>query len=602
MTQDTSLARWTRLEDAFTCQATLTPDAPAVLGHKRVQTYAELEAAAVSVAARLVEIGVQDGTMVGVRLQRSDALPAVLLGILKAGGAYLTLDPGHPHDRERFICGDARVSIIVVDDVSDDLLNASGVPNSMRIRLSDLFSGAKTERIVEPRRGTPESVAYVTYVSGFTGQPHGVAVSHRNILALTEDLPDLKLEGGTVTMQFSDFNLDTSTFEMWAPLLNGGCVAFPRADAAALDLPEEIERFSVSTIFLTTALFNELIDVDAGILADVSQVIIDGESISADRVSYFLNLREPGNKLLNCYSRAETTSIAAYAMISPHSVADGTVPIGHAVGAKSALVADENLRPVGPGAAGQLYMGGDGVALGYLGRPALTAEYFVPDPSEGAFGRRAYRSGDAVRRDQSGFLEFVGRLDRQVKVRGLRVEPAEVESALRMLAAVRDAIVLERVAEPGSSRLDAYVLQVDGVPLTEYDLKAALTTRLPDFMIPDRLVTVDRFPTTVDGQVDVVALTATGAKADMSTGVSRGPSTATERLLVDIWCSILDLPEVGVDDNFFEVGGDSILSIGIVAESEERGLKLTLVDLFELQTIAELASALDAAATAEGSQ
>jgi amino acid adenylation domain-containing protein len=580
------------VHEAFRDQARRTPSAPAVVGPDLQLSYGDLRARADALAAGLRRVGVGPGDTVGLAMTRSADLVASMVGVLQVGAAYVPLDPAQPTDRLAFICDDTGVALVVADAPAAERVARTGRPVA---RGADLAAGSpdRDGPGIVSHPGTGESLAYVMFTSGSTGKPKGVAVSHRNILHLVAGLSFIDLSAGARVLQFSNVGFDAATFEIWGPLLNGGAVVMPAPGVNALDLPDEIKRYGVNTLFLTTALFNELVEVNPDILGAVPQVLFGGEAVSVPRVVRYLRARVPQARLVHCYGPTETTTFATAGVVVSEPPDGGTVPIGTAVGGTRLLVLDDDLTEVDDGVEGQLYIGGDGVSLGYLNRPGLTAQRFVPDPTPGVSGSRLYRTGDEVRRVPGGALEFSGRLDRQVKVRGFRIEPAEVELCIRAAPCVRDAVVVTRPDAAGSARLVAYVSSTDGTPPVVEDLRAHLLRRLPEYMLPTQFVAIDRLPLTATGKVDHAALPDPAENRPNVAAGYRAPGTPTERALVEIWCDVLELPEIGVDDNFFALGGDSIRSIGVIAQAEERGLVVSLIDVFTRQTIAELARALD---------
>ncbi|MEZ0109052.1 amino acid adenylation domain-containing protein [Catenulispora sp. EB89] len=579
---------------AFALHAQSKPAAPAVRGTEYSITYAALEKQADSVAIALAELGVVAGDFVGLAVRGSAELVAGMLGVLKTGAAYVPLDPGYPADRIQAMCQDTHVSLIIAEPATAAPFRSDG---RRTVMIHDLVAAGDGGLPWTRDQATSDSLAYVMFTSGTSGRPKGVAVSHRNILRLAHGLPFLDLGPGSVVLQFAALGFDAATFEIWAPLLNGGCVAFPESGTTALDLTEQIPLLGADTMFLTTALFNELVDVDPGAVAGLKQLLFGGEAASAERVERLLNIRQRDSRLVHCYGPTETTTFATCAVLPAGAVRNGAaVPIGREIGGTSLRLYDDGLEPSSPGETAQLYIGGSGVAHGYLGRPGLTAERFVPDPSAEAYGARLYRTGDSVRRGPGGALEFVGRLDRQIKVRGFRVEPGEVEYALRTDPGIRDAVVTGRVDASGFTQLVAFFIAAGDEPTAPEEIKKRLERRLPSYMIPTRLFAVDRFPLTATGKTDMDRLLGQASGRGAVFEALRPPSTNTEKVLADIWCDVLGLSEVGVDDNFFSLGGDSILCIGVVTQAEERGLVFSLVDLFRNQTIGELAEVADAAA------
>ncbi|MEA2604412.1 MAG: hypothetical protein QOF89_5404 [Acidobacteriota bacterium] len=544
--------RQTTIHGLFAEQAARTPDAVAVVHEDETLTYGELARRAGRIAARLLKLGVKPETRVAVMGERSLDLIVALLGILQAGCAYLPLDPEHPAERQRLILTDAGASLLLSREEEGDW---GTIPPPV----------------------SPDQLAYVMYTSGSTGKPKGVAVTHRNVVRLVRGSGFMAMGPEQTFLQLAPVAFDASTLEIWAPLLNGGrVVLFPGRRASLDEIGETVARHGVTSMFLTTGLFHQMVDERLEALRPLRQLLTGGEVISPAYMRRAL-AGLPGCRVIACYGPTENTT---FTTTHPMTAADldGPVPLGHPIGGTRVYVLDAALRPVPEGVWGELCAGGDGVARGYLGRPDLTAERFVPDPYGPKPGGRLYRTGDLVRW-RGGVLEFLGRRDGQVKLRGNRIEMGEVEAALTGHPAVREAVVVLR-----EERLAAYVTG-DPDPV---ELRRFLAARLPDPMIPSAFVVLDRLPLTPNGKVDRRVLPAPEGRGAVESYVP--PETPVEESLTAACAEVLGVERVGVRDNFFALGGHSLLATRLVARLRERyGLDVPLQMVFDAVDLRDLA-------------
>jgi amino acid adenylation domain-containing protein len=541
--------RQATIHGLFAEQAARTPDAVAVVHGDEALTYSELAARAGRIAARLLKLGVKPETRVAVMGERSLDLVAALLGILQAGCAYLPLDPEHPAERQALILADAGASLLLSRD--------------------------EEEETFSPPPVSPDQLAYVMYTSGSTGVPKGVAVTHRNVVRLVRNSGFMTLGPEQTFLQLAPVAFDASTLEIWAPLLNGGrLVLFPGRRASLDEIGETVARHGVTSMFLTTGLFHQMVDERLEVLRPLRQLLTGGEVISPAHMRRAL-AGLPGCRVIACYGPTENTT---FSTTHPMTSSDlgGPVPLGRPIGGTRIYVLDAALRPVPEGVWGELCAGGDGVARGYLGRPDLTAERFVPDPYGPKPGGRLYRTGDLVRW-RGGVLEFLGRRDGQVKLRGNRIELGEVEAALTGHPAVREAAVVLR-----EDRLVGYVT---GDP-DPAEMRRFLAVRLPDPMIPSFFVVLDRFPLTPNGKVDRRAFPAPEGTVESYAP----PETPVEESLTAACAEVLGIERVGVRDNFFALGGHSLLATRLVARLRERyGLDVPLQMVFDAVDLRDLA-------------
>ncbi|TYR65651.1 amino acid adenylation domain-containing protein, partial [Streptomyces parvus] len=566
-------------------QARLRPDAVAVAYGETVLTYAELDTRANQLARELRARGVGLGSPVVVCLRRSVALPVALLAVWKAGAAYVPLDPDYPADRLAFMLDDSGAAAVVTERSCRDRLPAAS--DAAVVVLDDEADRASVESrpVTDPASGAgPEDLAYVVYTSGSTGRPKGVGVEHRSIVRLVWDADYVRLDQDTVVAQAADASFDALTFELWGPLVAGGRVVGISRDTllSPEDLAAELRARHVTALFVTTALFNQVVAVNPSAFASLESVLFGGEAVNPHRVAEVL-AAEPPARLVHVYGPTEATTFASWHEVT--GVTGRTVPIGRPIVNTELLILDARQRLVPVGATGELYVGGPGLARGYLGRPGLTAERFVAHPYATEPGARLYRTGDLVRRTEDGSIEFVGRTDHQVKLRGFRIEPGEIEAALTAHPAVRDAVVI--VAGDGRERrLAAYVTLTGDEQPAHGELRTFLMRSLPEYMVPAVLVVLDAFPLTPSGKLDRRAL----PEPELLRTEYTAPSEASELVLSEVWADVLGVDRVGVHDNFFELGGDSILSIQVVARARARGVGITPKLVFDHPTVADLAS------------
>ncbi|MCH9648390.1 MAG: amino acid adenylation domain-containing protein [Deltaproteobacteria bacterium] len=598
---DTAYPRDAAIHHLFEEQARRRPDDAAVIDGDTTLTYGQLDQRANQVARALLRQGVGPGDLVGLLLERSSLLVEGILGTLKVGAAFLPLDPDYPAERLTFMMQDAEAAALLVGAGLEERLPPALAPDASGA-LSD-----QTEVLVLPQAARGESqgplpcgaelspnrggdLAYVMYTSGSTGRPKGVMVPHRAVVRLVRSTNYLNLGPEDRLPQLAAAAFDAITLELWGALLNGGAlVLVPRSVALSPPALEEMfHHHGVSAGFVTAALFGQVMDQAPAAFTGMRYTLAGGEAVNPQWARRAL-AQEPPVPLLNGYGPTESTTFAVVHQVSKLAPEAERVPIGRPISNTRSYVLDRRLRAVPLGTSGELCLGGDGLAQGYLRRPALTAEKFVPDDLSGRPGSRLYRTGDLVRQLSDGLLDCFGRLDRQVKVRGFRIELGEVESALEGLAPVQAAAVMVREDRPGDRRLVGYVVGMEEESLEAEELRGALIGQLPAFMVPATLVILEEMPLTANGKVDREALPAPDWQGDGG-GEHQEPQTPQERALCEIWQAVLGVESVGVQDNFFALGGDSILSIQIVARAREAGLNLTPAALFENQTIAELAA------------
>jgi amino acid adenylation domain-containing protein len=569
-------------------QAARAPGAVAVTSGDASLTYGELNERANQVAHRLRAMGAQPGVPVGICLDRSLDLLVGLLGVLKAGAAYLPLDAGLPRERLAFMLDDAGVRLVVTQTRRSEIAFARG---AAILSLDGDARRLKDESRENPTATTTaDGLCYVIYSSGSTGRPKGVLVPHRavvNFLCAMRERPGLT--DRDVLLAVTSLSFDIAGLELLLPLTVGARVVL--ADrATALDgrgLPALLERSGATVMQATPATWRLLLEAGGRARQDL-KILCGGEALSRDLATA---LREAGASLWNLYGPTETTIWSTVEEVEPEP---GPVLIGRPIANTRVYVLDRHSEPTPIGIPGELFIGGDGVAHGYLGRPALTAERFLPDPFCERPDARMYRTGDLARFRPDGRLEYLGRIDDQVKIRGVRVELGEVEATLSRFPGLRQVVVLARKDESAEPRLAAYVTLKDaGAPPSVHDVRAFMAAHVPAQMIPSTFTVLADFPLTANGKIDRRRLPHPGAvPAPMRRGVA-APRDAVDRQVLDIWQHLLGTAPIGIADDFFELGGHSLLAVRVLLEIERVfGVRLPLPFLFEHPTVAAVADAL----------
>ncbi|HET7461936.1 MAG TPA: amino acid adenylation domain-containing protein [Longimicrobium sp.] len=589
----TRAAPFAPVVQAFEERAAATPQAVALAWDDERMSYAELNRRANQLAHHLRALGAGTDAVVGLCLERSPELLVGMLGILKAGAAYLPLDPAHPAERLGWMLDDARADLVVTRRrIADEL--EDGVRTWVRL---DADRGAIARRPADDPRAAVHaaSLAYVIYTSGSTGRPKGTLIPHAALANHTASAADAyEIGAADRVLQFASPTFDASVEEIFPTLARGAALVLrpERVLGAVTELLGFCAAEEITVLDLPTAYWHQLAaalrDQGLALPACVRVVIIGGERALPDRVEAWTARVPASVALVNTYGPTETTVVATRHRVD--AATRGEVPIGRPVRGLTAYVLDRRMEPVPAGVAGELYVGGAGLARGYLGRPALTAEKFVPDPFSAAPGARLYATGDRARHTAGGALEFAGRADGQVKVRGYRVEPGEVESAIAQHPDIRLAVVEAREDAPGQRRLVAYAQAHRDPAPSPREMREFLRELLPDFMVPGAFVFLPALPLTPGGKVDRRALPAPGDAAAPARAW-RAPSTAAEQVLAEVWAAVLGRERVGADDNFFELGGDSILAVQALSRAAQAGVKLTPRQLFAHPTLAALAQA-----------
>ncbi|WP_186057013.1 amino acid adenylation domain-containing protein [Burkholderia gladioli] len=581
------------LHRLFEVRAAQTPDAVALEFEGQRLSYGELNAWANRVAHRLVGLGVKPDDRVAICVERGPGMIAGLLGVLKAGAGYVPLDPAYPAERLAYTLGDSAPLAVLVQAGTREVLGGLTVP-VIDIDAPGESDASSDNPVVEGLNA--RSLAYVIYTSGSTGQPKGVMIEHRNVTRLFAATQAWYGFGPQDTWAlFHSFAFDFSVWEIWGALLHGGrLVIVPKLTSRS---PQACYALlcdtGVTVLNQTPSAFRQLIaaQAESDREHELRHVVFGGEALEVGMLRpWYEDARNRDCQLVNMYGITETTVHVTY---WPLSAEGGGTPagIGRPIPDLSVHVLDANLNPVPIGVAGELCVGGAGVARGYLNQPELTARRFIRNPFSEDGEARLYRSGDLARFLPDGTLEYLGRIDTQVKIRGFRIELGEIEAALSALPGVREALVMAREDEPGEKRLVAYfVADAAHAQHDVADLRAELSRTLPDFMLPAAFVALERFPLTANGKIDRKALPRPAQTVDARQYVA--PRTSIEERLAAIWAQVLHLDRVGIHDNFFAVGGDSIRAVSVLSKAKAQGLEFALVDLFTRQSIANLAQAL----------
>jgi aspartate racemase len=578
------------IHELFEAQAAKTPDAVAITFGGREVSYRELNESANRLAHFLRGEGVGAESLVGVMMERSVEMVVALLGVLKAGGAYVPLDPSYPQERLSFMLEDASVGVLLTQR---HLSGHAPAGDHRSIRLDSEWERITRHSAENPRVEVgAQNLAYVIYTSGSTGRPKGVGVPHRGVARLVMGSDYAEFSADEVFLQLAPISFDASTFEVWGSLLHGArLVVMPPAQPSLEEIASALREHRVTTLWLTAGLFHLMADEQPEALGGVRQLLAGGDVLSAAHVRKHLAAAGPDGRLINGYGPTESTTFTcSHAMTGESVVGDG-VPIGRPIANTEVYILGRNLEPAPVGVTGELYIGGDGLARGYLGRAGITAERFIPHPYGRGAGERLYRSGDLARYRADGTIEFVGRVDGQVKLRGFRIELGEVEAALAGHASVGECVVVAREDEPGDKRLVAYVVGAEGRAFDGGELKEYMREHLPEYMVPSAFVLLPEMPLTPNGKVDRRALPASGAASPKQESTFVAPRNVLELRLKRIWEKILGVQLVGVKDNFFELGGHSLLAVRLMNETQKSlGRSLPLATLFRQPTIEGLAA------------
>jgi amino acid adenylation domain-containing protein/non-ribosomal peptide synthase protein (TIGR01720 family) len=559
----------------FAATVAANPEAVAVIAGSERLSYQALDERAEALAHRLVAQGIGPEDIVAIAVPRSAAMVAAVLGVLKAGAAYLPLDPDYPRERLSFMLRDAAPKALIAEAATAATIGAGGLLRLDPPATAAPAGSGRRHPAVPPTPLDPRHPAYVIYTSGSTGTPKGVVVTHGGIAALAgAQIERFVVSARSRVLQFASFSFDAAFSELCMALLSGAALVLPcERLMAGAELAAIIAQHQVTHVTLPPAILAAL---EPGTLSPDVSIVTAGEACPPDVVAAWA----PGRLMINAYGPTETTVCATMSDALMAADAASAPPIGRPIWNTRVYVLDGGLQPVPAGVAGDLYIAGDGLARGYRGRAGLTAERFLADPF-GPAGSRMYRTGDRARFRPDGSLDFLGRSDQQVKIRGHRIELGEIEAMLARHPDVTAAAALVREDQPGHRRLVAYVVGAADPAALKDDLAA----RLPEPMVPQAIVTLPALPLTPNGKLDRKAL----PQPDLATATGREPRNDREALLCRLFAEVLGLPSVGIDDSFFALGGDSIVSIQLVSRAASAGLIFTPRDVFEHKTVARLA-------------
>lgn len=567
------------------------PDAIAVVYGSNQLTYRELNEQSNKLAHHLRDLGVGPDVPVGVCLERSMEMIVTLLAILKSGGAYVPLEAGYPAERLTLMLEDSGVPVLITTEQLLDTLPAHWAQVVCVDADSDLISSQSSEDVNSAV--APDNLAYIMYTSGSTGVPKGVSVTHRNVVRLVKETNYFTFDRSHVFLQNAPISFDASTFEIWGSLLNGARLVLTTQHTPTLEeLGEAFRQYGITTAWLTAGLFHIMVDERPQELATLRHLLAGGDVLFASHVRRALDALNEG-QLINGYGPTENTTFTCCCPMLSLPPEATSVSIGRPISNTQVYLLDSQLRPVPVGITGELYIGGDGLARGYNNRPDLTAERFVPDPCSAVPGSRLYRTGDLARYMPDGQIDFLGRRDFQVKVRGFRIELEEVEAALSSHPSIRQCVVTVR-SDGTDKQLVAYAVLDEGRTLKVADVRSFLRGKLPEYMVPTQFITLDAFPLTPNGKIDRRALLTLDVKTPETYEDYAAPRTQIEELLVGIWSEVLDIGLVGIRDNFFDLGGHSISAVQLVSRVRQAfGKELPIRVLFESPTIEGMAAFIE---------
>lgn len=586
----TQYPREATIQSLFEEQVVCRPDMTALYSEGRAISYAELNGQANRIAHSLVQNCLAHGARVGLWMRRSPHVIAAILGVLKAGGVYVPLDTTYPASRLAFMLEDAGVSHVLTDLELYDSVPRTG---AALLRVEDLLADAQWEGSQNPSlTGQADDLAYIMYTSGSTGQPKGVEITHRGVVRLVCNTNYLELGPSQTLIQLAPLAFDASTFEIWAALLHGAALVLAPDGLPDFEVLESlIARHSVTALWLTTGLFNTVVDYHPHLLRKVRYVLTGGEVMSVSHVRK-AQAFSPETLIINFYGPTENTTFTTYYPV-PQPLSDivTAVPIGRPIANTTVHILDQDLTPVPVGATGELYTGGDGLARGYHDRAELNAERFIPDPSRPQ--QRLYRTGDLARWMPDGNIAFVGRVDDQIKLRGHRIEPGEIQHRLEEHPAVRHSYVVRDESEEAGGRLVAYIVPADRVKPDSKELRDFLSEVLPPPMVPSTFVVLDRLPLTPNGKVDRRALPLPGIYRSDDGHSRRKTQSSLEETIATVFREFLRVDDLSLTDDFFSLGGHSLLAVQVASRiSEQTGFKVPSGMLFEYGSIESLAQAL----------
>gem|GEM_PF-704386 len=554
------------------------PDHAAVIFEDQIITYKELNRRADLLSAFLYSKGVNKEDIVGIMVEHCQEMMIGILAILKTGGCYLPVNMDYPEIRKRYVLKESNARILLVNEKKreyDDI---------MVVDLQDPFVFTGEAKVGKNQKHPFNDLAYIMYTSGSTGKPKGVMVEHRSVIRLVRNTNYIEFNKNDRVLQTGALEFDASTFEIWGALLNGLtlCLVGMKKILAADQLKGTIEKYDISTMWMTAPLFNQMLEINIGIFSGLRNFLVGGDVLSPFHIDQ-LKMRFPGLKVINGYGPTENTTFSTTYLIDKKYKEN--IPIGKPIANSFAYIFDKYLNMQPFNIPGELCMGGDGVARGYLNSPELTKQRFVENPFIPP--GNMYKTGDLACWQPDGNIKFIGRIDQQHKIRGYRVELEEIESRLSKHEKIKNAVVIAKENEKGEKYLCAYIISDKEFEIS--GLREYLSRELPDYMIPVHFVQLKEFPLTVNGKIDRKALPSPRGIDLGSHSEYAAPGNEIEKKLVESWEQVLGTGKIGVNDNFFEIGGDSIKTIQISARMNEKGYKVEMKDIFQYPTISELA-------------
>ncbi len=576
--------------ELFEQQVEKNPLAVAIDYQNEKITYTELNKRANKIAETLLKYDIQENTIVGTYMERSIDLFVSWIGILKAGGTYMPLDPENPENRNRYIINDADVNLIITNNSKyKELESAEKKINYIDVNKLEETVGNKTN--YKETKGHQNKRAYVIYTSGSTGKPKGVQITHKGVIRLVKNTNYIQFESEESVGQVSNASFDAVTFEVWGALLNGSKLIIAEQETllSPISFKEWIKSKNITTMFMTVSLFNRMIQEDGTIFRNMNNLLVGGEALTPKWIEKALKQGAP-KRLINGYGPTETTTFALC-----HEVNDiegkSSIPIGKPISNTQAYILDEHMQQVPVGVTGELYIGGDGLAIGYLNQPELTSKKFIPNPFSSNPQDKLYMTGDLVKYLPDGNIEYTGRKDTQIKLRGYRIELDEIEEVMRKHNDIQDGVVLVKEDSRGDKKLVGYYTVEREISKAE--IKQFLQERLPKYMVPSFLITLEHFPVTSNGKLDRRNLPEIVTEdLDMKEYVA--PRNIVEEMLVEIWSEVLGIERIGVYDNFFELGGHSLLAIQVITRIKEiLEIEISIRILFEESTINNLSKKIE---------
>ncbi|MDQ6763418.1 MAG: amino acid adenylation domain-containing protein, partial [Bacteroidota bacterium] len=592
--RETAYPKSKTIVDLFEVEVSKNPGNTAIVFEGEKVSYQQLNTRSNQLANYLKKKKVAEGSMIPISVERGPDMMIGILGILKAGCAYVPVDPEYPEDRIKFMLKDTAANILISSSASIKKL-----ADFSEIETIELDTDWETINHESPENVeaniSPESLAYVIYTSGSTGRPKGVLVTHQNVVSLVKGTDYVSFSDKNILLSTGSSSFDATTFEYWEMLLNGGKLVLC-AESKLLDnvlLKNEIQSRKVNMMWFTSSWFNQLVETDITLFKTLQTILVGGEKLSQQHIAKFKEAY-PSIEIINGYGPTENTTFSLTYNIKDTSE-DTSIPIGRPLNNRSAYVLDEDQKLVPVGVAGEIYLGGAGVAKGYLNLEKLTEERFIASPlGENPFTEtdppKLYKTGDLGRWLPDGNIEYLGRIDSQVKIRGYRIELEEIEAVLLQAGLVKQAVVIAKEDTDGDKKLVAYVVVKD--VFDKEEITSYLNSKLPDYMVPAFIVELEKIPLTSNGKVDKRALP--DPEINISSGPSAEPGNELEEKLTKVWLDVLKIDSIGTNDDFFDMGGHSLLAIRLMSVlRKELGLEINIGDIFEYPTIATLAAYLN---------